>query len=192
MRKVLAVVRREFVERVRTRWFWISALLGPIFFAALIFLPYLFSGGRAKRLVVVDGTQSAFGANVADSLNTSGAFTLLNRMAPRAGLLDSLTGEVSRRRLDGFLIVTDGPRGALVIEPGRETQVETKAVENPVDICGAGDSFAAAFAMALAVTGHPVTAARLGNLAASVTIMKKGTGTASPEEILAAEQNRTA
>ena len=107
MRKVLAVVRREFVERVRTRWFWISALLGPIFFAALIFLPYLFSGGRAKRLVVVDGTQSSFGANVADSLNTSGAFTLLNRMAPRAGLLDSLTGEVSRRRLDGFLIVTD-------------------------------------------------------------------------------------
>src|SRR5512143_3904344 len=58
MRKVLAVVRREFVERVRTRWFWISALLGPIFFAALIFLPYLFSGGRAKRLVVVDGTQT--------------------------------------------------------------------------------------------------------------------------------------
>ncbi|HMA40221.1 MAG TPA: hypothetical protein VKP10_09100, partial [Gemmatimonadales bacterium] len=66
MRKVLAVVRREFVERVRTRWFWISALLGPIFFAALIFFPILFAGGgRAKRLVVVDGTQSAFGANVA-------------------------------------------------------------------------------------------------------------------------------
>ncbi|HET7101021.1 MAG TPA: PfkB family carbohydrate kinase [Terriglobia bacterium] len=85
-----------------------------------------------------------------------------------------------------------GPQGALVIQDEGEAWAETRPVENPVDICGAGDSFAAAFAMALAVTGHPVTAARLGNLAASVTIMKKGTGTASPEEILAAEQNRTA
>jgi len=42
--------------------------------------------------------------------------------------------------------------------------------------------------MALAVTGDPVAAARVGNLAASVTIMKRGTGTASAEEILAAEE----
>ena len=86
----------------------------------------------------------------------------------------------------GFLIVTDGPRGALVIEPGRETQVKTKTVENPVDICGAGDSFSAGAAMALAVTRSPVDAARFGNLVAAITIMKKGTGTASPAEVLEA------
>jgi len=40
--------------------------------------------------------------------------------------------------------------------------------------------------MALAVTGSPVDAVRFGNLVASVTIMKKGTGTASPAEVLAA------
>jgi hypothetical protein len=57
--------------------------------------------------VVVDGTQSSFGASVADSLNSSGAFQLLDRVPPRAGLIDSLTGAVSRRQLDGFLIVTD-------------------------------------------------------------------------------------
>jgi rfaE bifunctional protein kinase chain/domain len=106
----------------------------------------------------------------------------------------SLLGKVDfpalRRHLEAkFLIVTHGPKGALVIQEGDEAWAETCPVESPVDICGAGDSFAAACALALAVTGDPVTSARLGNLAASVTIMKKGTGTASPEEILAAEQN---
>jgi rfaE bifunctional protein kinase chain/domain len=87
------------------------------------------------------------------------------------------------------LIVTHGPKGALVIHDEEEAWAETRPVENPVDICGAGDSFAAACALTLAATSDPVAAARLGNFAASVTIMKRGTGTASPEEILAAEQN---
>jgi sugar/nucleoside kinase (ribokinase family) len=56
-----------------------------------------------------------------------------------------------------------------------------------VDICGAGDSFSAGASLALAVTESPIEAARFGNLVASITIMKKGTGTASPQEILAAE-----
>jgi len=29
--KVWAVIRREFVERVRSRWFVISTVLGPVF-----------------------------------------------------------------------------------------------------------------------------------------------------------------
>jgi rfaE bifunctional protein kinase chain/domain len=109
----------------------------------------------------------------------------------------SLFGKVDfpalRRHLDAsILIVTHGPRGALVLQEAQEAWAETRQVENPVDICGAGDSFAACCALALAVTGDPVTAARMGNLAASVTIMKKGTGTASPEEVLTAEQSLSA
>ena len=38
----------------------------------------------------------------------------------------------------------------------------------------------------MAVTHDPVEAASFGNIVASITVMKKGTGTASPEEILAA------
>jgi rfaE bifunctional protein kinase chain/domain len=85
-----------------------------------------------------------------------------------------------------LLFVTQGPRGVLVVEETCETQVPTQPIELPVDICGAGDSFAAGAGMALAVGGSPLEAARLGNLVASVTIMKKGTGTASPSEVLAA------
>jgi sugar/nucleoside kinase (ribokinase family) len=42
--------------------------------------------------------------------------------------------------------------------------------------------------MALAVTRSPVEAARFGNLVAAITIMKKGTGTASPAEVLEASR----
>jgi rfaE bifunctional protein kinase chain/domain len=84
-----------------------------------------------------------------------------------------------------LLVITEGPGGALVIDGAGGTRVITKPVENPVDICGAGDSFSAGAALALAVTGSAIEAARFGNLVASITIMKKGTGTASPEEILA-------
>ncbi len=90
------------------------------------------------------------------------------------------------------LIVTHGPKGALVLREGEEAWAEPRQIENPVDICGAGDSFAAACALTLAVTGDPVRAARMGNLAASVTVMKKGTGTASAEEILSAERDLSA
>jgi len=85
-----------------------------------------------------------------------------------------------------LMIVTDGPGGALVVLPGDEIRVPVTPIEHPVDICGAGDSFSAAAAMVLAVTRSPVEAARFGNLAASITIMKKGTGTASPAEVLEA------
>ncbi len=87
-----------------------------------------------------------------------------------------------------MLVVTHGAEGVLVVERGGETWVRTKAVADPVDICGAGDSFSAGAAMALAVTGSAYEAARFGNLVAAVTIMKKGTGTASPEEVLEAEK----
>ena len=93
-----------------------------------------------------------------------------------------------RRHLETkVMMVTHGSKGALVVEEGGETLVRTRTVENPADICGAGDSFAAGCALALAVTGSPTESARFGNLIASITIMKKGTGTASPEEVLAAD-----
>src|SRR5438876_1945193 len=118
MRKVWAVVRREFVERVRSKWFWVTALLGPLFFGAIVIIPLRLSmsGGGAKRVVVVDGTTTGFGVRVADSLAQNRAFIIAGRAVRHAGLLDSLREEVGAKRLDGFLIVTD-------------TTVETGAAE---------------------------------------------------------------
>ena len=89
-----------------------------------------------------------------------------------------------RRLMDApLLVVTHGPQGALLVDEAGERWVRTRPIEHPVDICGAGDSYSAGAAMALKVTGDPVAAAEFGHLVASITIMKKGTGTASPEEV---------
>jgi ABC-2 type transport system permease protein len=107
VRKVWAVVRREFVERVRTRWFWISAILGPVFFAAIIFVPVLLSSsGGIRQIVVVDGTRTAFGTRVAEVLSAGRSFRA-RPVAAGVGVLDTLTAQVEAKRLDGFLIVTD-------------------------------------------------------------------------------------
>ncbi len=84
-----------------------------------------------------------------------------------------------------LLIVTDGGRGARVVTAKGEVWVPARTVEHPVDICGAGDSFSAGAALALAVTRSPEQAVEFGHLVASITIMKKGTGTANPDEVLA-------
>jgi rfaE bifunctional protein kinase chain/domain len=96
-----------------------------------------------------------------------------------ASALRRLLGENELRAL----VVTHGAAGALVIEPDGETLVKTRKVK-PIDICGAGDSFSAGAATALAVTGSAAKAAWFGNLVASITVTKKGTGTASRQELL--------
>jgi len=106
MRKIWAIVRREFVERVRTRWFWVGALLGPVLFGVVFFLSgQLGRGGGLKRIAVVDATATQVGARIAEQLGRSGNWATEVPAAP--GAIDSLTAQVRAKRLDGFLIVTD-------------------------------------------------------------------------------------
>jgi rfaE bifunctional protein kinase chain/domain len=101
-------------------------------------------------------------------------------------LLGAVDYEEWRRRTElRALIVTYGADGALVVDADGRRWAAAKRVERPVDICGAGDSFSAAAAMTLKVTGDATQAAEFGNRVAGITIMKKGTGTASPAEVLA-------
>ena len=100
-------------------------------------------------------------------------------------------GEIDYQRLrthgnSKLLFVTKGSMGAVVVEDGTEALVPAFPVGEPVDLSGAGDSFSAGAAVALAITGSATEAARFGNLVASVTVSKRGTGVASPEEVKAA------
>ena len=107
MRKVWVVIRREFVERIRTRWFWVMALLGPLFFAAVFVLPtVLASRGGVRQIVVVDATTGPVGARITHLLNDSPMFRA-QRVPAGGEVVDSLTTEVEQKRLGGFLIVTD-------------------------------------------------------------------------------------
>lgn len=107
MRKVWAVVRREFVERVRTKWFWVSAVLGPVLFAGIIVFQIMQSTGSAVRYIaVVDSTSSGFGQRVAEALSSGRTFRA-TRVPAGPGVLDSLTHLVESKQLTGFLIVNN-------------------------------------------------------------------------------------
>jgi rfaE bifunctional protein kinase chain/domain len=102
-----------------------------------------------------------------------------------------LFGEVDYQRLRAhgnskLVFVTKGSEGVVVVEDSTQALVPAVAVHDLEDVCGAGDSFSAGAALALAITGSAMEAARFGNLVASVTVRKRGAGVASPEEVLAA------
>ena len=56
--KLWAVIKREYIERVRTKAFVIGTILGPIVMAALMIVPMLAARSRSKplRIAVVDWT----------------------------------------------------------------------------------------------------------------------------------------
>ncbi len=83
-----------------------------------------------------------------------------------------------------WMMVTHGARGVLTVGDDGERWVPARGVTKPVDICGAGDSFCAGALLAYWLTRSPVRAAEFGNRVASITIMKQGTGTATPSELL--------
>jgi ABC-2 type transport system permease protein len=68
--KVLAVVRREYFERIRTKAFWIGTLIIPFLFIGLIFVQVAVarkSGGQ-RRLAVIDRTGHLFQPLASDLL----------------------------------------------------------------------------------------------------------------------------
>jgi len=128
VRKILAVIRREFIERVRQRWFWAMALLGPLFFGALFILPGMLIGKTGvKRIAVVDGTTSTFGARLTERLDAESLFIVV-RIPAGSRTLASLRGAVDRKEFDGFLIVSD-----VAVDSGK-VMYRASNVSSPVTI----------------------------------------------------------
>lgn len=70
MAKLWAIIKREYLERVRSKWFLIATFLGPIFFAAIIIVPaWLASRSRATtevyNITILDATGTNFGQRLA-------------------------------------------------------------------------------------------------------------------------------
>src|SRR5260370_39522232 len=59
MRKFFAVVKREYIQRVRTKFFVVATILGPVMMAAFTIVPALMFGikaGGPTRIAIVDQT----------------------------------------------------------------------------------------------------------------------------------------
>jgi ABC-2 type transport system permease protein len=66
LRRIVAVVRREYLERVRTKAFWISTLLVPVFLGAMMIVPaWLAARGGGEFHVALLDLSGRFAAPVA-------------------------------------------------------------------------------------------------------------------------------
>ena len=126
LKKTIAVIRREFVERVRTKAFIIGTVLGPIFFGAMAIIPGLLlsRGSVGQRVVVVDGTANEFGRRIEEVLQAAKSGSGPNakpvysplRLAAGARVQDVIDSLVPMTGLskkdpaavDGLLIVDEG------------------------------------------------------------------------------------
>jgi phosphoglycolate phosphatase-like HAD superfamily hydrolase len=83
------------------------------------------------------------------------------------------------------MFITRGSRGSVVVDENGVTDIYGLMIISKVDTVGAGDSYLAGAASALAAGYTMKDAAEIGSYVAGVTVQKLfQTGTASPEEIL--------
>ena len=116
MAKLWAIIKREYVERVRSKWFLIATLFGPIFFSAIIIVPaWLASRSKATSDIynstILDATANGFGHRLA--VNIAGDSTIPGRMPEVRVVAPSMlsqaestaTHEVMRKEKTGYVVV---------------------------------------------------------------------------------------
>jgi len=102
---------------------------------------------------------------------------------------DALPQVLSRLKVDNLLVTLGAEGMVLVTKDGGLTQIPSIA-RQIYDVSGAGDTVTAWLGTALAAGATVREAAQLANYAAGVEVGKPGVATVSPEEVLAAHEER--
>ena len=114
--RVWAVIKREYVERVRTRWFVVATVFGPLALGTLMYLPaYMASRTEASvdvgRIRILDATGTNLGRRVSAELNgglfgdtsRTGVQALTESQIPAAE--SSATRAVIAKQIRGYLLL---------------------------------------------------------------------------------------
>ena len=115
MAKLWAVIKREYLERVRTKWFIISTVFGPILLSAIMVLPAIMTARSIRdatvgKIEIVDVTGLGLGTRIAARIVGPMADTGtigVRDIAPAelAAAESLLTASVMREELSGYLVV---------------------------------------------------------------------------------------
>jgi ABC-2 type transport system permease protein len=116
MAKLWVVAKREYLERVRTRWFFIATFFGPVLFGALMIVPPLVAerssaSVNVANILVLDASGTDLGNRVAGALGgiggADGGGTRVLAIAPdgMAAAESLATDSVLQRRARGYLVV---------------------------------------------------------------------------------------
>ena len=135
MRKILSVIKREYIQIVRTKGFIIGTVLGPVFMLALIVVPIIVSSASVEKqetIGVVDLTNEIF--MELDSKLDHGDYRLkdgfrryvLEKFEPSPGveeLRNELRERVLKKEISAYIYIPED-----VLEAG----VRESAVKDPV------------------------------------------------------------
>jgi ABC-2 type transport system permease protein len=115
MAKLWAIVKREYLERVRTKWFIFATIFGPIFFGAMIIIPAVMAK-RSKSTMeftntrILDATTTGIGARIAESMNrghSPGAIppqVVIVKPSELTQAESTATHQIMNKQLSGYLI----------------------------------------------------------------------------------------
>ena len=115
MGKTLVVAKREYLERVRGKWFVIATIFAPLFFGAIMIVPAVL-GARTTAsadvadVAILDATGTDVGRRLGDRLRGPTGDTTLARVMPvaPAGLAaaeSTATRAVAARELQGYFVL---------------------------------------------------------------------------------------
>jgi len=167
---------------------------------AAIVSDYEYGTAGSELVTALHERASARGIPVlVDSRYRLGRFVGFTSATPNESELEELVGRGLKTEVDVVeagtkvlgdlalesLLVTRGKRGMVLVERGGGvTHIPAVGSKDAVDVTGAGDTVIATFALGLAVGAASVDAARLANFAGGLVVMKQGTATVDPAELI--------
>ncbi|MFI5362266.1 MAG: D-glycero-beta-D-manno-heptose-7-phosphate kinase [Elusimicrobiota bacterium] len=116
--------------------------------------------------------------------NTSEAWACMRRdPKPGPGALDELGADILRTLHSRSVLITRGPDGMSLFEPGNKVAHIPTFAREVFDVSGAGDTVISTFTLALAAGAPLRRAAVLSNHAAGIVVAKLGTATTDQKEL---------
>ena len=106
--------------------------------------------------------------------------------ADNAELMNAGKTLLQRMKLES-LVITRGRHGMVAFARNKKpVEIPIHGSDQVTDVTGAGDTVIATFTAALAAGADAESAARLANIAGGIVVMKRGTATASRQELMQA------
>ncbi len=148
MGKVWVVFKREYLERVRSKWFIFSTVLGPVFLGLITVVPIVMaaktkSSDRLSDVIIIDATSSDLGARVAKALQettpTARAPRLRAVKAERVAAEETrATADVMQRLAVGYMVLDANTLGGKEMRyAGRNATsiIDVQSIERMVRQC---------------------------------------------------------
>lgn len=112
MGKMFAVIKREYLERVRSKWFVVATVFGPLMMAVLTILPaYMASkttpSNEVANIVILDASGTGLGGRISQQLGALGRTPQVRAITPAGIALaeSTATREVINKSFEGYLVV---------------------------------------------------------------------------------------